>query len=72
MKTLDLHGVRHGEVNDLVDSFIGKYFHMLSIEIITGNSVDMQKIVKNIIKSYKLKMEPENHMNLGSCIISHE
>ena len=72
MKSLDLHGVRHRDVQDLVDSFIGRYFHILPVEIITGNSADMQEIVKKIVQSYKLKMEPTNHVNLGSYIISHE
>ena len=72
MKSLDLHGVKHRDVEELVDSFIGRYFHILPIEIITGNSADMQKMVKEIVKSYKLKMEATNHINLGSYIISYE
>ena len=54
MKSLDLHGVKHRDVEELVDSFIGRYFHVLPIEIITGNSADMQKMVKEIVKSYKI------------------
>ena len=72
MKSLDLHGVIHADAEELVDSFIGRYFHKLPVEIITGNSADMQKIVKKVIKSYKLKIEPTNYMNLGSYVISHE
>ena len=45
---------------------------MLPIEIITGNSADMQEIVRGIVQSYKLKMDPTNHVNLGSYIITHE
>ena len=72
MQSLDLHGVKHRDAEELVDSFIGKYYNILPIEIITGNSADMQKIVKIIVQSYKLKMEPTNYVNLGSYIISHE
>ena len=49
MQSLDLHGVRHRDAEELVDSFIGRYFNILPIEIITGNSVDMQNILKEII-----------------------
>ena len=72
MISLDLHGIKHRDVEELVDSFIGRYFNMLPIEIITGNSADMQEIVRGIVQSYKLKMDPTNHINLGSYIITHE
>ena len=70
MKSLDLHGIKHRDVEDLVNAFIGRHFNMLPIEIITGNSVDMQNIVRNIVQSYKLKMESSNYFNLGSYVIS--
>ena len=72
MISLDLHGIKHRDVEELVDSFIGRYFNMLPIEIITGNSADMQEIVRGIVQSYKLKMDPTNHVNLGSYIITHK
>ena len=70
MKSLDLHGIKHRDVEELVNSFIGTHFNILPIEIITGNSVDMQNIVRNIVQSYKLKMESSNYFNLGSYVIS--
>ena len=70
MISLDLHGIKHQDVEELVDSFIGRYFNMLPIEIITGNSADMQEIVRGIVQSYKLKMESSNYFNLGSYVIS--
>ena len=72
MESLDLHGIKHRKVEDLVDSFIMKYFHLLPVEIITGNSADMQTIVKKVVQSHKLKMEPSTHINLGSYVISHK
>ena len=72
MKSLDLHGIKHRDVEDLVNAFIGRHFNMLPIEIITGNSVDMQEIVRKIVLSYKLKMESSNYFNLGSYVISDE
>tara|TARA_B100001750_G_C15110303_1_gene399809 strand:+ start:303 stop:524 length:222 start_codon:yes stop_codon:yes gene_type:complete len=72
MKKLDLHGIKHEEVEDLVTCFINSNFNKLPIEIITGNSADMQQIIKKIIQSYKLKIEPTNYINLGSYIISRD
>jgi len=72
MQSLDLHGIKHMDAEEMVDSFIGRHFDKLPIEIITGNSVDMQAIVKKIVDSYKLKMVPTSHVNLGSYVISHE
>ena len=69
---MDLHGITHSDAEDLVDSFIARYFDKLPIEIVTGNSIDMQKIVERIVISYELKMEPANYVNLGSYVISHE
>ena len=71
MKKLDLHGIKHEDVEDLVNCFINSNFNILPIEIITGNSADMQHLVKKIVQSYKLKIEPTSYINLGSYIISN-
>ena len=55
----------------MVDTFIRQNKTKLPIEIITGNSLDMQNIIKRIIKSYGLRMEPKSHVNLGSYIINN-
>ena len=49
MKILDLHNIKHVDAKILVDNFILKNFTNLPIEIITGNSIDMQKIVFDIV-----------------------
>ena len=69
MNILDLHGVKHRDVANLVDIFIRKNQNNLPIEIITGNSLDMQSEVKKVIKNYGLKMDPKSYFNLGSYII---
>tara|TARA_B110000263_G_scaffold22196_1_gene17323 strand:- start:55 stop:198 length:144 start_codon:yes stop_codon:yes gene_type:complete len=43
----------------------------LPIEIITGNSIDMQNILKEVVKQHKLRMVPSNPNNLGSYIINN-
>ncbi len=72
MKSLDLHGVKHKDAEEMIDLFIGRHFDKLPIEIITGNSVDMQGIVRKVVDSYKLKMVFSSYVNLGSYVISHE
>ena len=69
MKKIDLHGIKHRNVTNMVDTFIRQNNNNLPVEIITGNSLDMQNIIKRIIKSYGLRMEPKSHVNLGSYII---
>ena len=71
MKKLDLHGIKHQKASNMVDTVIRQNKNNLPIEIITGNSLDMQNIIKRIIKLYGLRMEPKSHVNLGSYIINN-
>ena len=71
MKKIDLHGIKHRNVTNMVDTFIRQNNNNLPIEIITGNSLDMQNIVKRIVKLYGLRMEAKSHLNLGSYIINN-
>ena len=72
MEILDLHNIKHTDAEILVDNFILKNFTSLPIEIITGNSVDMQKIVFDIVDFYKLNLRPSHPNNLGSYIITNK
>jgi len=49
---LDLHGVRHQDVQKEVDSFLWKNHDNLPVIIITGNSNDMKKEVINVLSDY--------------------
>ena len=71
MKKLDLHGTKHRNASNMVDTFIRQNKNNLPVEIITGNSLDMQNIIKRIVKLYGLRMEPKTHINLGSYIINN-
>ena len=71
MKKLDLHGIKHRNVTNMVDTFIRQNNNNFPVEIITGNSLDMQNIIKKIVKLYGLRMEPKSHINLGSFIINN-
>ena len=50
VKTLDLHGIRHHEVNRLVENFI--LLNELPLTIITGNSDFMKSRVMNKCKEF--------------------
>ena len=47
---LDLHGIRHYEVDRLVENFILMNQKQLPLEIVCGNSQTMIDIVLNVIE----------------------
>lgn len=68
METLDLHGVRHRDVERLVENFV--LLNDLPVRIITGNSPSMKSIVLPILTRHQFNWEPESYWNLGSLIVS--
>lgn len=67
METLDLHGVKHHQADDIVRSFLN--FIELPCEIITGNSDDMKKIVKEVVKEYQWFCHEKDSYNYGTLIV---
>jgi len=61
-KTLDLHGVKHVDVERLVENFI--LLNEPPLSIITGNSQRMQEIVIN-----KLIVKKVNFVRWGSGVL---
>ena len=72
MKELDLHMVSHDEAKIIIEEFIIKNYKKLPIQIITGNSINMQNILSSIVGSHKLRMVPSHHDNLGSYLITEQ
>ena len=69
---LDLHGVRHHEVHDKVDKFIGGHIFEKktnSVKIVTGNSPRMKEIVKETLSQYQLDGK-EDFFNNGCLIVN--
>lgn len=66
---LDLHGVKHGEVYVLVEDFILKYQENLPLNIITGNSYKMKKIVIDVINKHRFNYSEGDYYNRGYIIV---
>ena len=69
MNCLDLHGKNYDEAKVLTSYFVENNLDFLPIQIITGNSVQMNKIVNEIAKKYGLLTEPKDYYNLGCLIL---
>tara|TARA_B100000287_G_C20554904_1_gene749997 strand:- start:681 stop:884 length:204 start_codon:yes stop_codon:yes gene_type:complete len=59
-KVLDLHGVRHADVDRLVENFI--LLEQPPLTILCGNSDKMIRLVKDVLKRYdKINWKSWNH-----------
>jgi len=54
-KTLDLHGVKHEDVDRLVENFV--LLNEPPLKIITGNSHKMRDIVENTCTKHEINYE---------------
>lgn len=59
--TLDLHGIRHYEVDRLVENFIFMNQDLLPLKIICGNSQVMIDLVFAVIKRHKVTVSSMDH-----------
>jgi hypothetical protein len=67
IKTLDLHGEYHRDVENKVVNFI--LMNDAPLKIITGDSEMMREIVFNILDEHGFEYHPEFHTNYGAFII---
>lgn len=72
MKELDLHNISHDEARIIIEEFIIKNYIKFPVQIITGNSIIMQNILKSVIDNHNLRMQPSHPENLGSYIITEK
>jgi len=70
MKTLDLHGVKHSELQSMFDEFIYENMKLdtKEVEIITGISEQMKRIVRNLSDEYSMDCY-DHPLNPGKIII---
>ncbi len=59
--TLDLHGIRHHEVDRLVENFIFMHQNLMPLKIICGNSQVMIDLVFAVIRRHKITMSTMDH-----------
>lgn len=64
--TLDLHGIKHQDVEDLVEDFI--LSHETPLYIIIGNSSIMKDKVTKILVKHDFKWMIRSH-NLGEIVV---
>ena len=67
MQTLDLHGVHHHNVDEVVRNFLN--FIELPCQIITGNSLPMKRIVEKVIQDYEWFCYERDSYNYGTLIV---
>lgn len=66
MKELDLHGLKHHEVEDVVENFI--LTNDAPFKIITGNSEEMRRVVQKLLDHYDFQFYIPAH-NAGEIIV---
>ena len=66
MKELDLHGVSHYDVRDVVENFI--LINDAPFRIITGLSERMRNLTQNMLDKHKLQYYTPAH-NAGEIIV---
>jgi len=68
---IDLHGLKHKEVEDTLESMIISYYNLGSfpIRVITGHSHKMKKLLSTAVDNQKFKCHEEYH-NSGAIIVT--
>ena len=71
MNQLDLHGTKHSEVQKKLDDFLWENMQNgnETVDVITGISDEMKRIVSDIAKEYGMSCENDWN-NLGKIIIN--
>ena len=66
--TLDLHGIRHHEVDLMVENYVYLNQEDMPLKIVCGNSQKMINIVKDVLEGIGCTFEIGSGINYG-CII---
>ncbi len=66
MKELDLHGLKHYDVKDVVENFV--LMNSAPFRIITGRSDRMRELVETILKEHRFNFYTPAH-NPGEIIV---
>ena len=71
MNTLDLHGKSYDDAKILTEIFVENNIDHLPIQIITGNSNTMKKIVLKVVQKHNLNAYSKTNYNLGCLVINN-
>lgn len=66
-KKLDLHGVKHRDVELVVEDFV--LMNEAPLDIITGNSDEMKNIVIRVLDQHGLSYMDGNMWNRGKIVV---
>ena len=66
-KKLDLHGIRHGDVDRLVENFVLMNQSKTPLEIVCGNSKKMIDLVNSVLK--RISCESYEIVQYGVLVI---
>jgi len=69
VKELDLHGIRHHDVDRIVENFVFNVYPSQA-KIITGNSMRMKKIVKDVLDRHGFKYTEGDMVNRGYITVN--
>lgn len=67
MQTLDLHGTHHHDAQETTKRFLN--YVKLPCQIITGNSIKMKNIVKEVVEEYEWFCYEKDSYNSGTLIV---
>ena len=57
---IDLHGIRHEDVEEKISCMIERYYNEEKmVRVITGNSLEMKRRVKEVLNDYGIMVSPE-------------
>ena len=69
--TLDLHGVKHQNVDAIVENFVLKGQNQMPLEIIYGNSTAMQSLVISCLERLGLIYNNGHKNQYGRLLVTH-
>ena len=68
MEILDLHGVKHHQVDETVRRFLN--FAEIPCQIITGHSDEMKSLVEKTVREYGWYTSEKDSYNTGTLIVT--
>jgi DNA-nicking Smr family endonuclease len=70
MNSIDLHGLKHEDVSRTLDGFLWQNMQkkIKEVRVITGNSDEMKRIVRETISDYGFSSE-EEYFNSGALVV---